>query len=63
MEEPITPCVYHKNRQGNFYCGKYNRYLCDECLICQDPSLYCKFRTSCIVWELSRHPEEKAENC
>lgn len=48
-------CVNHKDREGKGYCSKYNRYLCEECMKCQDPGLYCKFRKACVVWERDRH--------
>ena len=38
---------------------KYSRPLCDECAKCQDPGLYCKFRTGCLIWEFSKHPESR----
>jgi hypothetical protein len=29
-------------------------YLCDDCLKCRDPELYCKFRESCPVWFMTK---------
>ncbi|MBN2402806.1 MAG: DUF4445 domain-containing protein [Spirochaetes bacterium] len=51
--EPV--CYKHSDRTGKYYCSKYQRYLCDECLACQDPSLYCKFRKMCFIWEVVKH--------
>ena len=52
-------CASHPDREGKQYCSKYNQYLCEECTRCSDPTLYCKFRTMCPIWELARHPDEK----
>ncbi len=37
---------------------KHNIYLCEECLQCRDPELYCKFRPSCPIWFLSKRREK-----
>jgi uncharacterized 2Fe-2S/4Fe-4S cluster protein (DUF4445 family) len=51
--EPV--CYKHSDRTGKYYCSKYLKYLCDDCLACQDPNLYCKFRKMCFVWEAVKH--------
>lgn len=28
--------------------------MCDECLECRDPDIYCKFRASCPVWFMTK---------
>jgi len=48
-------CERHPDRKATGYCEKYNRYLCEDCMHCQDPSIYCKFRKQCVVWEIERH--------
>ena len=48
-------CFKHPNKFGKYYCSKYNRYLCQDCMSCQDPKGYCKFRQMCIIWEFSHH--------
>jgi len=54
-------CIKHQDRAGTYFCSKYNAYLCEECLSCQDPKGYCKFRSSCIINEIYKHgtPEEQ----
>lgn len=32
-----------------YMCMKYNRYREGEAVACQDPDLYCKFRSSCLI--------------
>ncbi len=56
-------CVNHSENQGQYYCGKYNRYLCDDCMKCQDPSIYCKHRSMCLIWEFSKYgkPDDRPE--
>jgi len=55
-------CVNHPERETSYKCMKHNIYLCDECLECRDPDLYCKYRSSCPIWFLnkgSKRLEEK----
>jgi ferredoxin len=33
---------------------KHHIYLCEACLECRDPKLYCKHRSSCPIWFLSK---------
>jgi len=32
----------------------------DHCCECTDPVLYCKFRTQCVIWEMSRNTRKKS---
>lgn len=50
-------CVNHPDRETSFLCMKHNTYLCEECLKCRDPNIYCKFRSSCPIWFLSKRKE------
>lgn len=50
----MPACVNHPDRETNYVCLKKNVYLCDECLACSDPELYCKFRSSCIIWFMTQ---------
>jgi uncharacterized 2Fe-2S/4Fe-4S cluster protein (DUF4445 family) len=47
-------CVNHPERETSFLCSKYNIYMCEECLKCRDPEIYCKFRTSCPIWFMEK---------
>ena len=40
-------CSCNPEIETSLLCLKYDRYVCEECLSCQDPELYCKFRSSC----------------
>jgi len=45
---------------------KHNIYMCEECLRCRDPEIYCKFRSSCPIWFMDKRQkgldvEEKTE--
>ena len=35
-------------------CLKHHHYLCEACLSCSDPDLYCKFRQSCAIHFLEK---------
>jgi len=43
-------CVNHSDRETSYMCSKHGIYLCEECLECRDPDIYCKFRTACTIW-------------
>lgn len=47
-------CVNHPETETSYKCMKHNIYLCDQCLECRDPELYCKYRSSCPIWFLSK---------
>jgi uncharacterized 2Fe-2S/4Fe-4S cluster protein (DUF4445 family) len=40
---------------------KHQIYLCDECLACRDPELYCKHRSACPIWFLSKRQKHWAD--
>ncbi len=50
-------CSCHPEIETSFLCMKYNTYLCEGCLTCRDPDLYCKYRSSCPVWFMSKRKE------
>lgn len=50
-------CVNHPDRETSYLCMKHNTYMCEECLKCSDPNIYCKFRSSCPIWFLSKRKE------
>ncbi len=47
-------CVNHPERLTSYLCMKHNIYLCDQCLTCRDPDIYCKFRSSCPIHFVSK---------
>lgn len=55
-------CVCHPEIDSSYRCMKHNVYVCEDCLTCRDPNIYCKFRPSCVIWfmdrEKKKHPEE-----
>ncbi len=46
-------CINHPSRETNYICLKHNHYLCSDCLQCRDPQIYCKFRSSCVIFFLT----------
>lgn len=58
-------CRYHPDRDVAVRCSKMEIGYCQECLdlceACTDPCGYCKFRTQCIIWELCKRSEKKAD--
>ncbi len=47
-------CINHPDRETSYICMKHNYYLCEECLECHDPDIYCKFRSSCPIHFISK---------
>jgi len=47
-------CVIHPERETSYVCMKHNIYMCENCLVCRDPEIYCKFRTSCPIHFLTK---------
>jgi uncharacterized 2Fe-2S/4Fe-4S cluster protein (DUF4445 family) len=47
-------CTSHPDRETSYLCMKHNTYMCEECLHCRDPEIYCKFRPSCPIWFLTK---------
>lgn len=59
-------CRNHPDRETHYLCSKHNVYMCEECLKCNDPELYCKFRSACPIWYMERRKkrwekEQRAE--
>ena len=50
-------CINHPDRETRFFCMKHQLYLCEECLVCKDPQLYCKHRSSCPIWFMTKRQE------
>lgn len=42
-------CTHHPERETRFQCLKHDVWLCEECLRCRDPQLYCKHRSACPI--------------
>ncbi len=53
-------CINHPDRETRFMCMKHNIYLCEECIQCRDPEIYCKFRSSCPIWYMDKRAGKAA---
>lgn len=53
-------CTVHPDHGTSYQCLKHKVFLCDECLACIDPKLYCKFRSSCIIWFTTKNDPENS---
>ena len=47
-------CVNHPDRETAYECLKHQIYMCQDCIDCRDPEIYCKYRSSCPVSFLSK---------
>jgi uncharacterized 2Fe-2S/4Fe-4S cluster protein (DUF4445 family) len=54
-------CLCHPEKESSYLCMKDNVYLCDECLYCRNPEIYCKFRTSCPIWFMEKRGFKEQE--
>ncbi len=61
-------CRIHEEREALAVCQKHETGYCrecceclniDQCCACVDPTIYCKFRTQCVIWEMSRDRRKK----
>lgn len=50
-------CVNHPDRETSYICMKYQIYLCEDCLRCKDPKIFCKYRPSCPIWFMDKRQE------
>jgi hypothetical protein len=61
--EYMDKCRHHPDRDACVLCQKMEVAYCQECLdacrACTDPCLYCKYRQSCVIWELCRKEARK----
>ena len=55
-------CKNHPDVETAYYCSKHQHYLCEECLKCADPEIYCKFRSSCLIHFLEKEKKIKEKN-
>ncbi|MEW5908347.1 MAG: hypothetical protein AB1659_00945 [Thermodesulfobacteriota bacterium] len=58
----MESCINHPDRKTRFLCLKHQLYLCEECLKCRDPNIYCKFRSSCPVSFMEKEEKRKAHH-
>lgn len=42
-------CINHPDVETRFICQKHNYYVCEKCMTCKDPKLYCKYKTACPI--------------
>jgi len=64
-------CINHPDRETSYHCMKHDIFLCEECLQCRDPHIYCKYRPSCPIHFMTnkmfdaekeeRHPQRVPE--
>jgi uncharacterized 2Fe-2S/4Fe-4S cluster protein (DUF4445 family) len=55
--DSMGKCACHPEKETSFMCMKHNLYLCDECLQCRDPNVYCKHRSACPIWFMQKRQE------
>jgi hypothetical protein len=55
----MTHHTNHPEKETDYLCMKHQNYVVERSLHCRDPQSYCKFRTSCPMYFLSK--ESNAE--
>ena len=51
-------CINHPDRETQYLCMKHQIYLCEDCLQCKDPKIYCKHRSACPIWFMSKRKKQ-----
>jgi hypothetical protein len=46
----------------SYLCMKYNRHQQGDHIACQDPKLYCKFRSQCLIHYTEKRNRRKSES-
>ena len=54
-------CINHQNKNADLKCLKYEVFMCDDCIQCRDPEIYCKFRASCVIWFMVTERQSEAK--
>lgn len=57
----MAKCINHPDVETTYVCMKHNIGLCEKCLECRDPDLYCKYRSACPIHFLSKKGFDKKE--
>jgi len=61
----MPACRTHPDREGVIPCQKYQIAYCRQCfeqgVSCNDPRLYCKFRSQCLINEFQKERERGNE--
>lgn len=52
-------CTCHPEKETRFQCLKHGVWLCDGCLRCRDPELYCKHRSACPIWFIEKRERRR----
>jgi hypothetical protein len=47
-------CACHPEKETRFQCLKHGSWMCEECLGCRDPLIYCKNRSACPIWFIEK---------
>ncbi len=55
----MNPCTNHPDTKGVYRCEKYGVDLCEKCIKCRDPELYCKHRTACAIHFLEKEAKRE----
>lgn len=50
----MEKCKNHPDMEAGYLCMKHQKHLCDKCVKCDDKDLYCKFRTSCMIFFIDK---------
>lgn len=50
----MTNCGHLTENDTGLVCLKHRVHYCRTCARCKDPSIYCKFRLSCIIHFLDK---------
>ena len=55
-------CCPENSSEARYKCEKHQVYMCEACLECKDPDLYCKFRPSCMIHFLEKERKNELKH-
>ena len=57
----MSDCNCHDAAAGKptCRCETHRIEMCDDCLHCKDPDLYCKFRSACMIHFIEKERRSK----
>jgi hypothetical protein len=50
----MCKCKNHPDVESGYFCMKHKYFLCEKCVRCLDPEIYCKYRNSCVIFFIDK---------
>ncbi|MCF8069819.1 MAG: hypothetical protein K9L30_14660 [Desulfobacterales bacterium] len=50
----METCETNSDSDTGYLCMKHHIWIPNDNIHCHDPELYCKYRTSCLIWFMDK---------